>query len=466
MTKTVDPSPGAARASGPSIADTLARDAIAPPAPILQSQYEFLGDDDIPVERYTSHAYMQREMNELWPRVWQWVCREEHIPDVGDTYVYDIGRHSVVVVRSAQDTVQAFHNVCTHRGTRLFEREGCGYSGGFTCPFHGWSWHLDGSIDTIPGRWDFPHATEQTHALRPVRCDTWGGFVFVNLDNAAAPLERQLDVLPQHFAHFPLERRRIKLHVQKRLPANWKAAQEAFMEAYHNFATHDAPNGGNTQYDIFGKFVSRFIHNIGSYSPQSLEDYPGDKWRRPALTEQEQLQMLSVFGLSSDCVPEGDTARNVAAAELRRRLGEALGTDLSGVSECMMLDSIEYHLFPNMFLFPGVNVPMVYRFRPDGDRVDHCLFDLLLLEMLPEGTPHPVPPEPVFLDVDDSYTQVEALGWLAPVYDQDTDNLMLQQKGLSSAAKSGVTLGNYQEARIRRMHMTLNEYITPPESQP
>ena len=103
----------------------------------------------------------------------------------------------------------------------------------------------------------------------------------MNLDPDAPPLSEQLDVLPEHFAHFPLENRRIRLHVQKVLPANWKAAQEAFMEAYHNFTTHDSPTGANAQYDIFGPNVSRFIHNIGHYHPESLSDYPGDKWRAP-----------------------------------------------------------------------------------------------------------------------------------------------------------------------------------------
>ncbi len=107
-----------------------------------------------------------------------------------------------------------------------------------------------------------------THDLQPVKCERWGGFVFINMDPDAKPLAHYLDVLPEHFQHFPLERRRIRLHVQKTLPCNWKAAQEAFMEAYHNFETHDSPNGGNTQYDIFGKYVSRFIHNIGNYSPR------------------------------------------------------------------------------------------------------------------------------------------------------------------------------------------------------
>ena len=101
---------------------------------------------------------------------------------------------------------------------------------------------------------------------------------------------------------------------------------------------------------------------------------------------------------------------------------------------------------------------MVYRFRPDGDQVDASLFDLLILEPWPEGQTKPFPPEPVFLDVNQSYTEVPELGWLGRVYDEDTGNLALQQQGLKSAGK-GLTLGNYQEARIRRIHQTLDEFL-------
>jgi hypothetical protein len=112
-----------------------------------------------------------------------------------------------------------------------------------------------------------------------------------------------------------------------------------------------------------------------------------------------------------------------------------------------------------MFFFPGINIPMVYRFRPDGDNVDACLFDLLIMEPWPAAEPKPFPPEPVFLDVEQSYTEVPELGWLGRVYDEDTGNLALQQQGLKAAGK-GLTLGNYQEARIRRIHQTLDAFLS------
>jgi nitrite reductase/ring-hydroxylating ferredoxin subunit len=333
MTQSSNPLPGSARSSGQTVAEIISDDRRPAPAPLLENRYEFLGDEDIPFSRYTSREFFQLEIDQLWSRTWQWACREEHLQDVGDTWVYNVGPYSVIVVRSAEDRIQAFLNSCTHRGTKLLAQEGSGYSGGFSCPFHGWSWHLDGAIDNIPARWDFPHVCNGSHDLQPVQCERWGGFVFINIDPDARPLAEFLDVLPDHFSHFPLERRRIRLHVQKILPANWKAAQEAFMEAYHNFETHNAPNGANAQYDIFGKYVSRFIHNIGNYSVDALEDYPGDKWRNPPLTENEILQILSAYGLDHEEVPPGETARGVAAEDLRKRLGEKWGLDLSWVRE-------------------------------------------------------------------------------------------------------------------------------------
>lgn len=447
--------PGETRAAGPSVADTLRSDAIPAVAPLLETCYSFLGDADLDPKRYTSEDFFRREMSDVWAKSWQWVCREEHLPDEGDNYIYDIGDYSVILVRQANGGIKAFLNTCTHRGTRLLGAEGPGYSQAFTCPFHGWSWHLDGSLKNVPGKWDFPHVSNNSHHLLEVHCESWGGFVFVNIDPDAKPLQQCMDVMPQHFREFPLDDRRITLHVEKILPANWKAAQEAFMEAYHNFETHDSPNGANAQYDVFGKYVSRFIHNIGNYSPQSLSDYAGDKWRDPPLTEQELLSMLAV---EQRPLQEGETARAVAAASLRKNLGAELGVDFSATCDSLMLDSIEYHLFPNMFFFPGVLVPMVYRFRPHGNNVDECVFDLLIMEPAPKGSEKAEPPEPIRLEIEQSYTEVDALGWLGKIYDEDTGNLQLQQQGFKTTRK-GITLGNFQEARIRRVHMTLDEMM-------
>jgi len=83
--------PGAARCPGPSAQDIIARDGDTPPAPLLASAYEFQGSEDISLDRYTSQAFYDLEMEKMWTKTWQWACREEHIPKAGDYYIYDIG---------------------------------------------------------------------------------------------------------------------------------------------------------------------------------------------------------------------------------------------------------------------------------------------------------------------------------------------------------------------------------------
>ena len=163
--------------------------------------------------------------------------------------------------------------------------------------------------------------------------------------------------------------------------------------------------------------------------------------------------------MTQRALAEGETARAAGAQLLREEMGSQLGVDFSAVSDSEMLDSIEYHLFPNAFFFPGMLISMAYRFRPLGDDVDRCLFEIVMLEPLPDGATHPDPPEPVYLNVEQSYTEIDELAWLGAVYDQDTGNLLRQQQGLKTTRK-GITLGNYQEARIRRFHLTLDGYLS------
>ena len=111
---------GEARCPGaPSTQDIIAGDRVAAPAWVRSESYEFLGDEDIPTDRYIDPAYAKLELERLWTRTWQFACREEHIPEVGDYYVYDIGPYSFIVTRVGKDEVRAYYNACLHRGTKL-----------------------------------------------------------------------------------------------------------------------------------------------------------------------------------------------------------------------------------------------------------------------------------------------------------------------------------------------------------
>ncbi len=440
---------------GPSFRDYILRDESQPPAAFLEESYEFMGDADIAYEHYTSPEYAEREFEKMWSRTWQWACREDHIPTPGDYYVYDVGHLSAIVLRTNEGEIKAYYNACMHRGTQLKHPGSCGWSPDLRCPFHGWTWSLEGALVDLPQGWDFPHVREDSHQLPGMSVGTWAGFVFVNFDQNAAPLDEYLGVLPRHFADFKIADRYVEYHVQKRLPANWKASAEAFLEAYHVRETHAGGREGTevaTQYDVFGDNVSRFIHTVGAPCPLT----------NPPPTEQQLLERLWVRGSEEEKiaqVPVGKTARDVYADIVRAQFADKYGQDFSSISTSQTLDSIEYFLFPNMFLFPGLSLPMVYRFRPDPKDPDYSLFDLLFLRPKPLDKPAPPPPEPVFVDIDESYSKVEGLGRLGGVYDEDTSNLAAQTRGFKSSLKRGETLGNYQEIRARHLHTMVEKYL-------
>lgn len=448
--------PGEARCPGISVQDLLDQDSRAVPDYLREQSYEFLGDEDIPYERYTSKDYFIDEIEHVWPKTWQWACREEHVPESGDYYVYDVGPYSVIVMRTESGAINAYLNSCMHRGTKLKPSFSSGWSQSIRCPYHGWEWHLDGGLKSLPCEWDFPHVDKKELGLSSVACDVWGGFVFINLESEPVPLLEYLHPLPAHIDGKVFEDRYVAQHVQKELNCNWKIASEAFLEAYHVMETHSQlmrTNGdANTQYDFYGDHVSRLVNVAGIPSTFCDEE----------LTEQQILDMFLV-GDRDDVtdelvVPEGGTARQVMAEQFRQSIARS-GQDISEVSDSEIVDSIAYFVFPNQQFFSGVSFPIVYRFRPLGMSHDKALFDLILLKSRPVGEVVE-PAEPVRLKVEESYTTVPGMDpYVGHVFDQDTGNMQAAQEGAATAGKSGATLANYQEIRVRHFHQTLTKYM-------
>ena len=217
----------------------------------------FLGDEDIPVERYTSRDWHRREVDRLWRRVWQFACRLEHIPEPGDYVVYEIANLSFIVIRTTTGEIKAYPNACLHRARRLKDHDG--HCSELRCPFHGFAWTLDGALADVPASWDFPHvAARADHDFHLIECKvgTWAGFVFINPDPHAEPLDAFLGDLPEHFQFWDLENRYVQAHVSKVINANWKVTQEAFCEAYHVGGTHPqilvSLGDTNSQVDVWG----------------------------------------------------------------------------------------------------------------------------------------------------------------------------------------------------------------------
>ena len=233
---------------------------------------------------------------------------------------------------------------------------------------------------------------------------------------------------------------------------------EAFMENYHTRVVHPqltiTSSGAQTQYDLFGDHVSRFL---------ALTAVPDPDFERE-LSEEEKLETMLMGDRSlADAGPKienGATARATMANYLRKHFDEVLDVEVGELTDSEILDTIEYTIFPNMFVFPGLSLPMVYRFRPIGNDPDRSLFDLLYLRPIARSGEHPHSAEPVRIGVETLYASVPNMDpAMADVYDQDTDNLDLQQQGYYTAKKPGGTMGNYQEIRIRHLHQTLDKYL-------
>src|SRR5689334_16074491 len=143
---------GDQRAVGRVVQDLLAEEATRQSVPdaLLVEAPSAVVSPDLPCERYTSREFHQLEVDKMWRKVWQMACREADLPNVGDTHVYDIADDSIMLVRTESGTIKAYYNACLHRGTQLVTGK-CNIPY-FRCPFHSWSWNLDGSLKEIPCR--------------------------------------------------------------------------------------------------------------------------------------------------------------------------------------------------------------------------------------------------------------------------------------------------------------------------
>ena len=106
--------PGEARSPYKSYTEYLSEDSQKVPAVILEEHFEYLGSQDLSMERYTSEDFFKKESESMWTRVWQFACRTEDIPNVGDSLVYDILNWSFILVRSEKDKISAYYNSCLH----------------------------------------------------------------------------------------------------------------------------------------------------------------------------------------------------------------------------------------------------------------------------------------------------------------------------------------------------------------
>lgn len=443
---------GEVRSSGTAYQVVLDGDETAPPAALREVNYEWLGDSDIDVARYVSSEFAALENEKLWGDVWQMACRTEHIPNVGDHILYEVADLSLIVTRSTDETIKAFHNSCLHRGTSLVD--GSGNTALFKCPFHGFSWSIDGEFRGMPASWDFPHVETAEFCLPEAAVAVWEGFVFVHPGDDPEPFETYSRPLAEHFAEHPLAGKYIANHACQVIDANWKTVMEAFLEGYHVSTTHPHTvrfaNDFECQYDVFGPNVNRLIQAIGVPSSAltgKVEPHEIAATVQKLLPPEHRAE-----------VPEDVEVRSFLGERFRHSFSERYGVDLTGASEAELLDSLQYYLFPNFSPWMGYSIPIAYRFRPWGSDPGQSLMEIMMLHPIPEDGAYETAAEH-WLEPGESWSHAPGFEMLGMVIDQDMENLPKIQKGLRNAHHTSIVLADYQEIRIRHYHQRLTEQL-------
>src|SRR5208282_2009596 len=203
------------------------------PDAVARSTASFGQSFTLPGEAYTSPRVFNWEMEHFFERGWVCLGREEEMARPGDFRAVRLGREGILLTRDGEGRLHAFFNVCRHRGHELLEPGACANARAIRCPYHGWTYELDGRLKAAARFGEVPCFEAADSGLVSVRAETWLGWVFVNADGQAAPLDTWTGKLTELLAgHAPGE-----LHIAARssyeVAANWKILTENYHECYH-----------------------------------------------------------------------------------------------------------------------------------------------------------------------------------------------------------------------------------------
>jgi phenylpropionate dioxygenase-like ring-hydroxylating dioxygenase large terminal subunit len=442
---------------------------------VTTNSEELSAPTTIGVEAYISERYARAERDQLWRKVWQQVGRVEELPEVGSYLTYDILDDSVIVVRTGANEFKAHHNVCMHRGRRLIDtptgaKNACARARkSFVCGFHGWTYGLDGACTHVREHPDWQGAltAANTH-LAGVRVDTWGGWLWINMDPDCEPLMDYLHPAAKILEPFGLDNMRYRWRKWLHFDCNWKVAMEAFNEIYHVATTHP-------EFNQFGNFngwakVQGKHSNIGYEAPDELAETKskirlGTGSDPRVSTAEMQLYTLREANTNTtqtlvdaaqrlvEELPEGTPADQVLQHWLAtaRRDDAARGVIWPTIpADILGQSGTAWQIFPNFQIGQGLNNALCYSARPDpGYDPNKCIFEVAVFELFPNGQePHT---EWVYAPPDDP-------DWRT-VLPQDFSNMAAVQKGMKSLGFPGTKPNPYRERATVNLHYQLAKYL-------
>ena len=196
----------------------------------------------LPARYYTDPALFQRELDDLFGGMWFCAGRSEEIARAGQYVLRRTNGFNIIVTRSQAGRVQAFQNVCRHRGTQLCTESTGQFAGSIQCPYHAWTYDLEGRLIGAPHMDEVPHFAKQDYPLHGVHADEWDGHVFLNLSRDPQPLRAQLGPLVDKFRDWRMEDLRLGRRIVYDVKANWKLIVQNYNECLHCPNLHPALN--------------------------------------------------------------------------------------------------------------------------------------------------------------------------------------------------------------------------------
>jgi choline monooxygenase len=192
----------------------------------------------LPFDWYSDPAVLRLERDRIFRRAWQYAGRADQVAEPGSYFTCELGGVPIVVVRDREGSLRAFLNVCRHRGSLVCEGEGRRET--LQCPYHAWTYGLDGALRAAPRSDREPGFDKDALGLVPAAVEPWGPFVFVNPAGNASPLADTLGELPALLAAagFELDSLRFLKRSSSTYAANWKVCAENFLECYHCQIAH------------------------------------------------------------------------------------------------------------------------------------------------------------------------------------------------------------------------------------
>jgi Rieske 2Fe-2S family protein len=202
-----------------------------------------VGATTLPARFYVAPEYFRREMDRLFARMWICAGRVEQVERPGQFFLREVLGETIIVTSNAGGQVNAFYNVCRHRGTKLCTDSEGSFGRSIQCPYHAWTYDLNGALIGAPHMDEVPHFVRADYPLHRVHTEVWDGHIFVNLSpDTPPPLGEQLAGLPSKFSSWRMQELRLGHRIVYDVKANWKLIVQNYNECLHCPNLHPALN--------------------------------------------------------------------------------------------------------------------------------------------------------------------------------------------------------------------------------